>query len=430
MIEIVGAPPKRIKVLWISDILVAASGVGTQSRYIIDGLSKTGKFEFINLGGAIKHRDYKPFKYNDCTTIYPVDGYGNADIVRSVIRTEKPDICVFFTDPRFFTWLFAIENEIRPFLPMVYYMIWDAAPPPTFNRKYYTSCDALLCISKITHEFAQKVAPEIESHYVPHSIEHDTVFKRHPDNEVEDFRKLVMAKSNDPNNEKFIFFWNNRNARRKQSGSLVWWFADFLDKVGKDKAVLVMHTDPRDPNGQDLIAIMEERGLTNGEVIISNQKLDGKHIALFNNIADCGITISDAEGFGLSACESLACETPMIATRIGGLQDQIIDPDTGEIYGVAIEPSSRAIIGSLDVPFIEENRCSQESVVSAMLTMYNMSKEQRRKIGKRARQHILKNFNFKNYIESWDKHLTNIYNERGSWDTRKQHERFTLTPVE
>ena len=35
------------------------------------------------------------------------------------------------------------------------------------------------------------------------------------------FKKKVM-----------IFFWNNRNARRKQSGTMVWWFKDFLDIVG------------------------------------------------------------------------------------------------------------------------------------------------------------------------------------------------------
>jgi hypothetical protein len=33
-----------------------------------------------------------------------------------------------------------------------------------------------------------------------------------------------------------MFFWNNRNARRKQSGSLLYWFKEFLDEVGHDKA--------------------------------------------------------------------------------------------------------------------------------------------------------------------------------------------------
>ena len=42
---------------------------------------------------------------------------------------------------------------------------------------------------------------------------------------------------------KFVCFWNNRNARRKQSGTLIFWWKQFLDKVGHDKATLLMHTD-------------------------------------------------------------------------------------------------------------------------------------------------------------------------------------------
>ena len=66
---------------------------------------KTGKFQFVSLGGAIKHDDYRPVKmeeFQDDWIIYPTDGYGNADIIRSMIRTQRPDILWFMTDPRFF----------------------------------------------------------------------------------------------------------------------------------------------------------------------------------------------------------------------------------------------------------------------------------------------------------------------------------------
>ena len=47
----------------------------------------------------------------------------------------------------------------------------------------------------------------------------------------------------------------------------------FLDEVGHDKAALIMHTDVKDPNGQDLEAIINELGLTNGEVLFSEAKV-------------------------------------------------------------------------------------------------------------------------------------------------------------
>ena len=113
---------KKIKILTLGDMPLSPSGVGTQSRYIIEALLKTGKFKVFSLAAAIKHREYKPIRteeFGDDWVILPVDGFGTSDMVRSVIRNEKPDMLWFMTDPRFFHWLWAIEDEIRPLMPMV-----------------------------------------------------------------------------------------------------------------------------------------------------------------------------------------------------------------------------------------------------------------------------------------------------------------------
>ena len=115
-------------------------------------------------------------------------------------------------------------------------------------------------------------------------------------------------------NDKFVCFFNSRNARRKQSGTLVWWFKDFLDKVGHDNAALIMHTDPYDQHGQNLQSIINELGLTNGEVMFSREKVGAADLALMYGCADCTVAISDAEGFGLSTLESLSCGTPILVT--------------------------------------------------------------------------------------------------------------------
>ena len=96
---------KKIKVLTISDHPLSPSGVGTQTKYVCEALLKSGKFEIISLGGAVKHNDYRPLRvdpYGDEWRIIPVDGYGNQDMIRSILRTEKPDIIWFMTDPRFY----------------------------------------------------------------------------------------------------------------------------------------------------------------------------------------------------------------------------------------------------------------------------------------------------------------------------------------
>ena len=51
---------EKKKIFVISDHPLAPSGVGSQTKYFIEALIKTGRYKFICLGGAVKHKDYKP----------------------------------------------------------------------------------------------------------------------------------------------------------------------------------------------------------------------------------------------------------------------------------------------------------------------------------------------------------------------------------
>jgi glycosyltransferase involved in cell wall biosynthesis len=402
---------KKIKVLTISDHPLSSSGVGTQTNYILRALLATKKYKIISLAGAIKHQDYKPIKfeeYGDDFVVLPVDGYGTPDLIRSLIHREKPDILWMMTDPRFYTWLWNMEQEIRANVPIMYYHVWDNYPYPKFNRSYYLSNDKICTISKLTSDIVKTVAPEVEEQYVPHSVD-PLIFKPLEEKEIAHMRR----------NDKTLFFWTNRNARRKMSGSVVWWYKEFLDKVGHDKAFLLMHTDPKDPNGQDLIAIAEELGLTKENFGISGGKVPAIEMSKFYNAADCTINISDAEGFGLSCLESLSCGTPVIGNKTGGIQDQLTDGT--ETFGVLINPASKAVIGSQDVPYIYEDRISKEDFIDALLKMHNMTREQRKALGKKGLEHVMKNFNFTNFQNSWDKIFTDFHEKYGSWKNRKNY---------
>jgi len=416
---------KKIKVLVLSDHPLSPSGVGTQTKYMIESCLKTGKFSFISLGGAIKHLDYTPVQvepYGKDFVIVPIDGYGNQDMIRSVLNTEKPDMIWFMTDPRFYTWLWEIENEIRALVPMVYYHVWDNKPYPDFNKVWYDSNDYIFTISKVTDDIVKNVSPNVKSTYLPHAVDNQ-IFKTLEKQEVIDYMDQVIPQSKD----KFMFFWNSRNARRKQSGSLIFWFNDFLNKVGKDKACLVMHTNPKDPNGQDLNAILEKLGLVNGEVVFSTQAVDSTLLAKFYNRADCTLCISDAEGFGLSTLESLSCGTPIIVNMTGGLQEQVTDGE--EWFGIGLEPSSKAIIGSQDVPYIYEDRINGEEFVEAMCKLYNMSEQEREDLGKKGQNHVNKNYSFTQLAAKWPILLEEIHNEMGSWETRKGYKSMELIEV-
>jgi len=403
----------KIKIFTISDHPLSPSGVGTQTRYVIEGMLKTGKYQFVSFGGAMKHANHDPMRteeWGDDWIIWPVDGYGTQDHVRAMIRQQKPDILWFMTDPRFYEWLWSIDNEVRVNVPMVYYHVWDNYPYPSFNRKFYLANDHIACISRLTHDIVKTVAPEVDSSYVPHAVDGD-IFKPLDLTEVKAFR---ISKNLD---DKFVVFWNSRNARRKQSGTLIWWFKEFLDRVGHDKACLIMHTDVKDVHGQDLEAIIHELGLVNGEVLFSREKVDSQALAAMYNMADVTVCISDAEGFGLSTLESLSSGTPIIVNMTGGLQDQVTDGENW--FGVGIEPSSKAIIGSQQVPYIYEDRISKEDFIAALTKIYEMSPEERMALGATGRDWTQDRFNFDKFIESWDELLTSVYNEKGSWEDRK-----------
>ena len=417
---------KKIKVLTISDHPLSPSGVGIQTRNMCEGLLESGKFEIVSMGGAIKHEKYEPMKteeWGDAWTIIPVDNYGTPEMVRSVIRNEKPDILWFMTDPRFFDWLWMIEHEIRPLMPMVYYHVWDNYPYPMYNQRWYVSNDVICTISKVTDDIVKGVAPDVERHYLPHAVD-SSIFKKISDEETENIKTDSLGKEN---RDKFVFLWNNRNARRKQSGTLIYWFKEFLDEIGHDKAILIMHTDPKDPNGQDLEVIIKELNIDEGQVMISNNKYPPEHLAAMYNMADCTINISDAEGFGLATLESLSCETPIIVNMTGGLQEQVTDGE--EWFGIGIEPCSKAVIGSQQIPYIREDRLNKEEFLAALKEMYNMTSEDREKLGKKGRAHVLKNYNFEDFKKKWAKQMLDIHERYGSWENRKGHEAWKLVEI-
>ena len=419
---------KRKKILTLSDHPLSPSGVGTQTKYVIEALLRSDKYDVISLGGAVKHKNYDPQRleeWGDRWFIYPVDGYGNQETIRSIMARERPDMVWFMTDPRFYGWLWEIENEIRAQVPLVYYHVWDNFPAPHFNSRFYNSTDEVVCISKVTKKILEEVAPEVPSYYLPHAVDPNYYYKYKKNDK--NYPAVAEVAKQLSKGKKKLFFFNSRNARRKQSGTLIWWFKEFLDEVGHDKAMLLMHTDARDPHGQDLPHIIEHLKLTDGQVLLSTNKLNPEALATLYNVADYTVSISDAEGFGLSAQESLACGTPIIVTMTGGLQEQVTDGENW--FGFGIEPAAKSVIGSLQVPYIYEDRITQKDFTETLKKAIKVSDKVYKKMSIQGRQHVDKNYNFEKFGEDWVKMIDTFIEEHGSWDTRTGYERWQLWEV-
>lgn len=394
---------QKKKILAICDHPLSTSGVGVQARYLLTGLIETGKYTVRCFGGAIKHDDYNVVRVNDDFIIKPIDGFGSPELIRTTIASERPDAVFIFTDPRFFQHIFNLEDEIHQVCPIVYWHVWDNEPYPAYNDWIYRSVDLFNCHSHLTYELVASRYPD-RANFVPHALP-TNIFKPLPDSERDKFKKQLLG----ANKDNFTLLWVNRNARRKKPNDVLESVAlaqkIIHDRGDASKLTLIMHTDPTDKEGPNLLATAKMLGLKDN-VVFSTAKLTFEEMNVLYNIADATINIACAEGFGLSTLESMQASTPIIAVTTGGLTRQVVDHRDGTENGIAIAPAVRALVGSQSVPYIYEDHVANKDVADAIVTLYDMPPDDRAALGNKAREYVLSEFDITNTIRRWDETLS------------------------
>ncbi len=427
----------RKRILWLSDHPLVPSGVGIQAKYVIEGLLKTGEYSFTCLGGAIKHPDYTPqmiapeiFGQGNWI-IHPVDGHGNKEQLRKFLREEKPAALVLFTDPRFFYWVWEMEDEIRQQCPIVYWHVWDNDPLPEFNRPIYEATDFIMSLSLKTYGIMQGLKYPADRHsYVPHAEPND-LFKPLSDDEIREARLKYYGPFAD---REFIVMWNNRNARRKMTGDVIEAFSRFANRVGRDRVAILMHTAANDPEGQDIHSVVRRLGVED-LLLLSEARVPPEQLNLMYNCSDCVINISNNEGFGLGTLEALYAGVPIVVNMTGGLQFQIGDwwcdqtdfsdqekltklarsrKNSHRWWGVPIYPVARNLVGSQVVPYIYDDRVNDQQVADGLEKLFKMGRKERRRLGLEARQWASENFGLSKMIDGWKAGLASAISRHAS----------------
>ena len=407
---------QRKNILLLTDDIRFPSGVGNVGKEIV--LHTSHRYNWFNLGAAMNHPDKgkiidmsdeinKLANIKDANVmIQPNDGYGDPRILRTLMKTRKIDAIFLITDPRYFEWLFQIENEVRNQIPIIYLNIWDDLPAPMYNKGFYESVDTLLGISKQTVNINKMVlgdkAKSKTIDYIPHGMNTE-VF--HPII-VEDLEYTTFKKQTGTEGKDFVLFFNSRNIRRKNIPDtlLAWkYFLDQLPKEKADKCLFILHTELVSEHGTDLQAVVNTIfGENSPNIKFSLNKLSSQHLNYLYNLADAQILLTSNEGWGLSLTEALLTGTPIIANVTGGMQDQMrfedekgnwIDFDndfpsnhrgTYKKHGkwaYPVYPATRSLKGSPKTPYIWDDTCKSEDAAEQIMKLYKMSPEQRKKSG-------------------------------------------------
>lgn len=409
------------------DTILNPSGVSTQLRYLVEHLVKTGKFKIFLLGAALKHDSMNPVRiqeYGDDVLLIPTLSYAPLDLLRQLIDMEKPDALFIFTDPRFYMHIFQNEAEIRNNLPLIYDTIWDNADEvtfPSFNEPYYQSCDFLGCINKATYNmmsyYSDKSIKE-RARYIPHGVPKGDYKILDLPGKAYKLKHLGAGSANT-----FVMFYNSRNALRKRTNNAIMAFKHFLDNNPGVDAKFVLHCSPFDPEGSNLITLVEHLGIKE-KIAFNINKIPNEIMCEFYNMADCTIQLSSEEGFGLAILESLMCGTPVICSRTGGMQDQAIDSETGEEFGFCIKPVARSLIGSQATPWVYSDHVSIEDAADAIQKIYDEFKNgnhKRKYAGERARASMLRRFDLETVCKQWEEAIVETIEKFKEKQQNKQY---------
>lgn len=243
-------------------------------------------------------------------------------------------------------------------------------------------------------------------HLVPHGINSDE-FKA-LDNKNPNIVKLKKEYFKDKEYS-FVVGFNSRNAHRKHPANLILAFKAFCSSLTKeeaDKCALLLHTDEVCEAGTDLPATTKAIA-PECNVIFDDSRKTPEEMVAFYNICDVVANVSSNEGFGLSIAESLMCETPVIATVTGGLQDQLgITDDNGnpiqfnrdfgtnctgryKNHGKWAKPvwtKVHNMQGSPPTPYILDDLTNYSDIADAIMYWYLAGSAKREECGKEGRR--------------------------------------------
>ena len=334
----------KIKVLAYCDSPTCATGFGTVSRNIFEGLQATGRYQ-VDILGINYWGDPHNFPYR----IWPTgtnaekDPYGRKKICNMIPQMEY-DILFFLQD----TFIMDFLPELLPFLKQngkkfksICYFPIDGVPKEQWIKNV-SVVDYPVAYSEFGRDAAMAAYSECpELDVIPHGV-NIVDYTPLPKEQVEEFRGRYFGQHAD----KFIFMNLNRNQQRKDIPRTIQAFVEFRKEV--PESLLYLHMAQKD-QGWDLPEVLKAYGLNTAEDVIfpqnfgPNQGYPRQIVNMLYNCVDAVVSTTLGEGWGLSWSEAMATKTPIVMPRNTALTEAISE-DRGYLVNSGTNPSLLTIL--------------------------------------------------------------------------------------
>ncbi len=370
---------KIIKVLAYCDSPTCATGFGTVSRNIFEGLYRTGRYQ-IDILGINYWGDPHNFPYR----IWPTgtnserDPYGRKKICNMIPKMDY-DILFFLQD----TFILDFLPELIPYLKTnvdkkhrsICYFPVDGVPKEQWIKNV-NYVDYLVAYSEFGRNEAKKVFPNVQNMAViPHGANTSDFFPMSKD-DISGFRRQYFGKHHD----KFIITNLNRNQQRKDIPRTIQVFKEFRKHV--PNSVLYLHMAKQD-QGWDLVKVCESFGFNIKDDVLfpegfgPNQGYPLNIVNLIYNASDCIVSTTLGEGFGLSWIEAMSTKTPVIMPANTAITEYITE-SRGYVAKSGGNPSLYTVLphdNEVVRPLVDV-----DDMVSKLLEVYNNKDEVKKKV--------------------------------------------------
>lgn len=328
-------------------------GAGVYAYELSKSLSKNGIYVHVLTAG----REKKVIRQNSFLTIEyvptlflpalrtPIFWFNTKRVVKRLIKKKKVDVvhsnntagALVVTDLPFVTTIqhpAIADNEAYFFIQRLLNQL-----DIIFEKKMVLKSSRVIATSAQSSELIKKIYPQIINKISLIPIGVDTNFF-HP---VQNAKKLICSKYG-INEKNLMFFFPGGNRGRRKGLEV---FLTAIDCIKDVNFACIVSGESREIGWNKYI----QNKLNNNKYrdkIIFCKELEYKDLPLYYSAADLTVFPSLFEGFGLPILESLACNTPVIASDTGEARNIIRQKENGYLVDVAEATKIAEIISYID----------------------------------------------------------------------------------